>query len=121
MTAIRRIGKGSGFGISTKAVIPRMQYAAASRIHLNGSGILVRPVKPGDDTRGCVTDSNFKQSNTVIASQRVGAKRRPMTGSAKQSISPRKERWIASSLTLLAMTVSHDFAFSPHASREVCS
>jgi hypothetical protein len=25
----------------------------------------------------------------VIASQRVGAKRRPMTGSAKQSISPR--------------------------------
>jgi hypothetical protein len=28
----------------------------------------------------------------VIASQRVGAKRRPMTGSAKQSISQRKER-----------------------------
>jgi hypothetical protein len=34
--------------------------------------------------------------SAVIASQRVGAKRRPMTGSAKQSISPRKERWIAS-------------------------
>src|SRR6266851_1219228 len=29
---------------------------------------------------------------TFIASQRVGAKRRPMTGSAKQSILPRKER-----------------------------
>jgi hypothetical protein len=29
---------------------------------------------------------------TVIASQRVGAKRRPMTGSAKQSIAPHKER-----------------------------
>jgi hypothetical protein len=27
-------------------------------------------------------------NNTVIASQRVGAKRRPMTGSAKQSILP---------------------------------
>src|SRR5262245_59654802 len=36
----------------------------------------------------------------VIASQRVGAKRRPMTGSAKQSICPRAARWIASSLTL---------------------
>jgi hypothetical protein len=33
---------------------------------------------------------------TVIASQRVGAKRRPMTGSSKQSISSRKKRWIAS-------------------------
>jgi hypothetical protein len=28
---------------------------------------------------------------TVIASQRVGAKRRPMTGSAKQSRGPRKQ------------------------------
>ena len=34
----------------------------------------------------------------VIASQRVGAKRRPMTGSAKQSSLPRKKVWIASSL-----------------------
>jgi hypothetical protein len=43
----------------------------------------------------------------VIASQRVGAKRRPMTGSAKQSIfCPAIESWIASSLTLLAMTES---------------
>jgi hypothetical protein len=33
----------------------------------------------------------------VIASQRVGAKRRPMTGSAKQS-SAAQEDWIASSL-----------------------
>jgi hypothetical protein len=42
---------------------------------------------------------NKQQANrvkTVIASQRVGAKRRPMTGSAKQSRS--SEYWIASSL-----------------------
>jgi hypothetical protein len=32
----------------------------------------------------------------VIASQRVGAKRRPMTGSAKQSISFFLAAWIAS-------------------------
>jgi hypothetical protein len=36
---------------------------------------------------------------SVIASQRVGAKRRPMTGSAKQSINvAASEDWIASSL-----------------------
>ena len=40
----------------------------------------------------------------VIASQRVGAKRRPMTGSAKQSIAEHAEEWIASSQALLAMT-----------------
>jgi hypothetical protein len=40
----------------------------------------------------------------TIASQRVGAKRRPMTGSAKQSIELQKS-WIASSLSLLAMTI----------------
>jgi hypothetical protein len=40
----------------------------------------------------------------VIASQRVGAKRRPMTGSAKQSISQLAQSWIASSQALLAMT-----------------
>jgi hypothetical protein len=34
---------------------------------------------------------------SVIASQRVGAKRRPMINSAKQSMHP-QERWIASSL-----------------------
>jgi hypothetical protein len=39
----------------------------------------------------------------VIASQRVGAKRRPMTGSAKQSSATQKY-WIASDATLLAMT-----------------
>jgi hypothetical protein len=32
----------------------------------------------------------------VIASHPVGAKRRRMTGSAKQSIHPRAETWIAS-------------------------
>ncbi|MGY3446936.1 hypothetical protein ACVW17_006937 [Bradyrhizobium sp. USDA 4473] len=40
----------------------------------------------------------------VIASHPVGAKRRRMTGSAKQSIAPQAEKWIASSLSLLAMT-----------------
>jgi hypothetical protein len=40
----------------------------------------------------------------VIASQRVGAKRRPMTGSAKQSTAQHEESWIASSQVLLAMT-----------------
>jgi len=34
----------------------------------------------------------------VIASQRVGAERRPMTGSTKQSIKAAKQDWIASSL-----------------------
>jgi hypothetical protein len=47
-----------------------------------------------------------EQQSAVIASQRVGAKRRPMTGSAKQSKAAiRKCRWIASSLRLLAMTM----------------
>jgi len=31
-----------------------------------------------------------------------------MTGSAKQSTSPQAEKWIASSLSLLAMTVNND-------------
>jgi hypothetical protein len=35
---------------------------------------------------------------SVIASQRVGAKRRPMTGSAKQSSLLQAKNWIASSL-----------------------
>jgi len=40
----------------------------------------------------------------VIASTQVGASRRPSTGSAKQSRVRRSKGWIASSLTLLAMT-----------------
>jgi hypothetical protein len=39
----------------------------------------------------------------VIASQQVGANRRPMTGSSKQFMSGR-QGWIASSQVLLAMT-----------------
>jgi hypothetical protein len=35
----------------------------------------------------------------------VASKRRPMTGPAKQSIRRAKEEWIASSLSLLAMTL----------------
>jgi hypothetical protein len=41
--------------------------------------------------------------DAVIARQRVGAKRRPMTGSEKQCIGL-KQDWIASSQVLLAMT-----------------
>ena len=41
---------------------------------------------------------------TVIASQRVGAKRRPMINSAKQSIVHRKERMDCFVASLLAMT-----------------
>ncbi|WP_204274380.1 hypothetical protein, partial [Klebsiella aerogenes] len=43
--------------------------------------------------------------SSVIASHRVGAQRRPMPGSAKQSIARRAEMWIASSLSLLATTI----------------
>ncbi|MGA7994510.1 MAG: hypothetical protein WCA28_06315, partial [Bradyrhizobium sp.] len=38
-----------------------------------------------------IPDSIFKRPNSVIASQRVGAKRRPMTGSAKQPIGQQKK------------------------------
>jgi hypothetical protein len=41
---------------------------------------------------------------TVIASQRVGAKRRPMTGSAKQSIATKERRLDCFVVSLLAMT-----------------
>jgi hypothetical protein len=45
----------------------------------------------------------------VIASQRVRAKRGPMTGSAKQSRNLSAEAvWIALELTLFAMTVVSD-------------
>jgi hypothetical protein len=40
----------------------------------------------------------------VIASQRVGAKRRPMTGSAKQSIAPQARKLDCFVASLLAMT-----------------
>ena len=54
---------------------------------------------------------------TVIASRRANA--RPMTGSAKQSISPCKERMDCFVASLLAMTSGHNSALSPHVSREV--
>jgi hypothetical protein len=47
---------------------------------------------------------DVKQRSVVFASHPVSAKRCRMTGSAKQSILPLVEAWIASSLTLLAMT-----------------
>jgi hypothetical protein len=45
-------------------------------------------------------------SINVIASQRIGAKRRPMTGSVKQPISPCKERKDCFVASRLAMTVA---------------
>jgi hypothetical protein len=53
----------------------------------------------------------------VIASQRVGAKRRPMTGSAKQSIV--SSRGKMDCFAALAMTAEYDFAFSRHDLPEV--
>src|SRR6266849_9731629 len=49
---------------------------------------------------------NFQTANsdTVIASQRVGAKRRPMTGSAKQSTAIATVRMDCFVAALLAMT-----------------
>jgi hypothetical protein len=45
------------------------------------------------------------KASSVIASQRVGAKRRPMTGSAKQSMYPRvPARMDCFVASLLAMT-----------------
>jgi hypothetical protein len=52
-------------------------------------------------------------NNSVIASQRVGAKRCPMTGSAKQSKKAAMQEWIASSLALLAMTAVANAAKLP--------
>jgi hypothetical protein len=57
---------------------------------------------------------------TVIASHPVGAKRRRMTGSAKQSISPRKERMDCFVALLLAMTAGYSFAISRRDAPEVC-
>jgi phage I-like protein len=48
-----------------------------------------------------------------------------IASAAKQSIAPRKEskkkEWIASSLSLLAMTSEHTFAISQRDAPEVCS
>src|ERR1700693_6012627 len=58
---------------------------------------------------------------TVIASQRVGAKRRPMTGSATQSIAPRGEKmacFVADAPRNYAD--GHEHAFSRRDSPEVC-
>ncbi|KRR28226.1 hypothetical protein [Bradyrhizobium retamae] len=49
-------------------------------------------------------DAYYALIVSVIASHPVGAKRRRMTVSAKQSISPLLEIWIVSSLSRLAMT-----------------
>ena len=58
---------------------------------------------------------------TVIASQRVGAKRRPMTGSAKQSIAPCKERMDCFVASAPRNDVDgHNPAFSRRDPPEVC-
>jgi hypothetical protein len=51
---------------------------------MRSRGVLDRPVKPGDDTFDC--GGRLTQPQFLPGSQRIGAKRRPMTGSAtKQS------------------------------------
>src|SRR4051812_41850597 len=50
--------------------------------------------------RGSGVGHKISHGLVVIASHRVGAKRRPMTGSAKQSILQRKKEWIAWSRSL---------------------
>jgi hypothetical protein len=57
---------------------------------------VVKTSMPGSSP--AMTNGESCETRDVIASQRVGAKRRPMTGSAKQSIPPLAEAWIASSL-----------------------
>jgi hypothetical protein len=59
-----------------------------------------------------MTAGSVARLETVIASHRVGAKRRPMTGSAKQSIAPRKERMDCFVAVLLAMTLNPNM--TPH-------
>ncbi|WP_454621594.1 hypothetical protein [Bradyrhizobium cenepequi] len=79
-------------------VMPREGGASSIQRPLGSStavsGILDRPVKP-DDESGELFEIQIR-SNPVIASQRVGAKRRPMTGSTKQSMLPQAVKWIAS-------------------------
>jgi hypothetical protein len=63
------------------------------------------PGMTGSGVRAPIQFSNSQDGfQIVIASQRVGAKRRPMTGSAKQSIGPRQERMDCFVASLLAMT-----------------
>jgi hypothetical protein len=97
---------GCGRWADSPAVIPAkagIQYAAAFRFYRwrlwnTGSAAFA-----GDDSGIQISNS---QDDIVIASQRVGAKRRPMTGSAKQSISPRKGRMDCFVASLLAMTTN---------------
>src|SRR4051794_9502218 len=67
--------------------------------------------------------SRFQRSISVIASHPVGAKRRRMTGSAKQSIEPTKERmdcFVARAPRNDVVRSGHKFAFSRHDLPEVC-
>jgi hypothetical protein len=61
-----------------------------------------------------ISGSLFKERSTLEDRhcQPTGrANARPTAGSAKQSISPLAEAWIASSLSLLAMTADSRFTF----------
>src|SRR5258707_6345881 len=85
---VRRRGWGRGDGGKCQGSLRQPVYHKSSR--------------PG---RAVSSRQSTDLTSFVIASQRVGAKRRPMTGSAKQSITASQaEEWIASSLSLLAMT-----------------
>src|SRR6476659_1594861 len=78
------------------------------------------PLKGGESapsaSRIVVSISNSQGNRHCEPTGRAEA--RPMTGSAKQSIG--QQEWIASSLSLLAMTLRHKLAFSPRDAPEVC-
>jgi hypothetical protein len=63
---------------------------------------------------------NYQTAKAVIASERVGAKRRPMTGSAKQSIVRQSKCGLLRRFAALAMTSEYVSAISPQVSREFC-
>jgi hypothetical protein len=56
-----RAAKQSSVRAATKTVVARLdraiQYAVAARLNTIASGILGRPVEPGDDSGGCANDT----------------------------------------------------------------
>jgi hypothetical protein len=98
-----------------------MERSAIRDSHHQQTPVIGRPRVSLRSTRATgfeLQTSGTQSSNSVIARRRVGAKRRPMTGSAKQSMrQQRKKEWIASSL---AMTLEYESAISPLVSREFC-
>jgi hypothetical protein len=130
---------GLAFGEPDDRLQRGIQYAAASRLITSVSGILDRPIKSGDDSWGCASDSIFKQPTPSL---RANGSRECAPDEAKQSIEPqRRKEWIASShppspegglrrtgvlpcanasRLSQAMTSRHSFAISRLDAPEVC-